>query len=459
MMIPIDPLMKKMKDDGAPKSACISFDQLYNAYQSSPSQYFPWQEVNALSTSDYQENELEQRRRQKVQARKNNLDQLAVIKLNGGLGTSMGCEDPKALIKIDREQNFLDQIIKNQHQMRQDYLETIPLILMNSFYTDKKIKQYLQNNYSSNDINSFQQHRFPRINQATGQPFAYPEFPDKEWNPAGHGNIYIALESSGVLDTLLAEGKEVAFISNIDNLGARIDPIILDYFIENRFDFMLEVAPKIPADKKGGTIIKYNDQFTLLEQAQVHPSHYTEFEDTSIFPIFNTNSLWINLVSLKEKLRNQELKLPVIINPKTVNGTDVIQLETAMGAAISQFNHTGLIYVDRSRFLPVKTTVDLLMIRSDLFYQDAMGHIKLKEAKQHDQLPKIKWSSEYQNINIFNQRFQEIPSLIECDSLTINGAVFFGPNVTLQGHVNLSTDHSEYLENCTVINNDIIRTL
>ena len=62
------------------------------------------------------------------------------------------------------------------------------------------------------------------------------------------------------------------------------------------------------------------------------------------------------------------LDMEIIVNPKTTDeGVRVIQLEIAVGAAMKCFEKCKGIKVPRSRFLPVKKTDDLLLIKSNLY--------------------------------------------------------------------------------------------
>ena len=98
--------------------------------------------------------------------------------------------------------------------------------------------------------------------------------PQCSWYPPGHGDVYLSLKNSGLLDQFRKQGKEVVFISNIDNLGATVDVDILNQLLncENGggpHDFVMEVTDKTRADVKGGTLILYEDKLRLLEIAQV----------------------------------------------------------------------------------------------------------------------------------------------------------------------------------------------
>lgn len=268
---------------------------------------------------------------------------VAVLKLNGGLGTSMGCTGPKSLVEIKPGVTFMDVIL--------DQCQELKLVLMNSYFTDAETKASL-----SVPVDSFEQDRFPRLN-LDGSEFQ-AKTPLNSWNPPGHGNVYSALVSSGMADQLLAEGIDYVFISNVDNLAATVDDRILNYVIEKKLDFLMEVTPKTKADVKGGALIRRDGVRTLLERAQVEANHLKDFEDIHTFSLFNTNSLWVSIRAIKETT----IELPPIFNHKTIEGTEIVQLETAMGAAISCFKKSESIVVPRDRFRPVKTQADLKLI-------------------------------------------------------------------------------------------------
>lgn len=189
-----------------------------------------------------------------------------------------------------------------------------------------------------------------------------------KWYPPGHGDIFDALSNSGLLDKLIDAGKEYIFVSNVDNLGAVVDLSILQSIIDKQAEYVMEVTDKTKADVKGGTIIDYDGQIRLLEVAQVPADHVEDFKSVKKFKIFNTNNIWINLKAIKRVIDNDELNLEIIVNNKvTDSGEAVIQLETAIGAAIKHFKNAAGINVPRSRFLPVKSCSDLLLIKSGLY--------------------------------------------------------------------------------------------
>ena len=304
------------------------------------------------------------------------LKKTVIIKLNGGLGTSMGLSTAKSLLPAKKEVSFLDIIARQVLHLNQKFGIKLPLVLMNSFQTrDESLKTLTKYPGLSADLPpDFLQHQIPKIRQDTYLSAEYPQEPNHEWCPPGHGDIYAALVTSGILEKMLKKGYEYAFVSNSDNLGATLNLDILNWFAVQECPFLMEVANRTVNDRKGGHLAQLSTgRLTLRELAQCPPDERRSFQDIKTFHYFNTNTLWINLKQLWATLYEREyfLDLPLIINRKPVNpsadeSTPVIQLETAMGSAISLFSKAAVIRVPRDRFIPVKTTNDLLVLWSDL---------------------------------------------------------------------------------------------
>jgi UTP--glucose-1-phosphate uridylyltransferase len=365
------------------------------------------------------------------------------LKLNGGLGTSMGLEQAKSLLPVKDGLTFLDIIAR--HALATE----VRLLLMNSFATRADSLAVLEKYPElGGDIPlDFLQHKVPKINQADLSPASWPQEPDLEWCPPGHGDIYNALVTSGMLDILLKAGYEYAFISNADNLGAIIDLAILGYFASQRIPFMMEVTDRTEADSKGGHLAQLpGGQLILREIAQCPEADLGAFQDITRHKYFNTNNLWLHLPRLKERLiaKNYILGLPMIRNAKTVDPRDktaprVYQLETAMGSAIGVFAGAQAIRVPRTRFAPVKKTNDLLVLRSDVFTFDDPLYGVVPHPSRAANLPLVELDPTFYGlIADFEARFPVgSPSLIACERLTIKGDFKFGRNITIKGNVQL----------------------
>ncbi|KAI9463620.1 UDPGP-domain-containing protein [Lactarius psammicola] len=365
------------------------------------------------------------------------LNKLAVLKVNGGLGTSMGMTGAKSALEVKDDMTFLDLTVRQIEHLNTTERVDVPLILMTSFNTHEDtlriIKKYANQQLR---ITTFNQSRYPRIFKETLLPCPKNANDDKKnWYPPGHGDLYNALLHSGVLDQLIAEGKEYLFVSNSDNLGAVVDQRILQHMIDSGAEFIMEVTDKTKADIKGGTIVDYEGSIRLLEVAQVPSEHMEDFKSVRKFKIFNTNNIWINLRALKRVMETEAMDLEIIINPKqTDDGQAVIQLETAAGAAIKHFKGAHGVNVPRSRFLPVKSCSDLLLIKSDI-YSLEHGQLVINPSRMFENTPVIKLGDHFKKIQQFQKRFKKIPTIIELDHLTVTGDVYFGRNVTLRGTV------------------------
>jgi UTP--glucose-1-phosphate uridylyltransferase len=256
------------------------------------------------------------------------------------------------------------------------------------------------------------------------------------WYPPGHGDLYSCLADQGYLDRLIADGREILFVSNVDNLGAVVDLRVLHYMVSEDIPFLMEVSPKTAADTKGGTLYQEKGRIKLLEVANVPPEHIVEFCGQQKFKIFNTNNIWINLVRLKELLEEGPLDLDVIVNRKMVKGQSVLQLETAVGTAFNCFPGAVGLIVPRDRFFAVKRTSDLLYLWSDLF-RLARGSFKRNPERINPDLPRITLHEPFGDLQEFQKRIPVAPSIVGLDSLEIGGAVRFNGAVTLKGTVRL----------------------
>jgi len=369
---------------------------------------------------------------------KNLLDKLVVLKLNGGLGTTMGCTGPKSVIEVRDGLTFLDLIVVQIENLNSKYGSNVPLLLMNSFNTHDDTQKIVEKYKNSNiEIHTFNQSQYPRLVVDDFLPFPSKGQTGRDgWYPPGHGDVFPSLVNSGKLDVLLSQGKEYVFVANSDNLGAVVDLKILNHLIEHKNEYCMEVTPKTLADVKGGTLISYEGRVQLLEIAQVPDEHVSEFKSIEKFKIFNTNNLWVNLKAIKRLVEADALKMEIIPNPKEVDGVKVLQLETAAGAAIRFFDKAIGINVPRSRFLPVKATSDLLLVQSDLYtLQD--GLVIRNQARANPENPSIELGPEFKKVSNFLSRFKSIPSIVELDSLKVAGDVWFGAGVILKGKASI----------------------
>lgn len=438
------PFADKMQSEGLPDIAIANFKNHYQQLLDGFTGFIPESTIRAIDTLP----DADDLNQQHLALGNAALPATVLIKLNGGLGTSMGLDRAKSLINVKQNYSFLDIIV--QHAIHSQ----VHLLLMNSFNTREDTRNVLRNYPALKTTKlalDFLQHKVPKIKQDDLTPAVSTDNRQLEWCPPGHGDIYLALLTSGMLDSLLNASYCYALISNSDNLGATLDTRLLGFMVENEIPFLMEVTDRTEADKKGGHLTRLPDgQFVLRESAQCMDEDRKAFEDIHHHRYFNTNNLWIDLQSLQDTLenRNNILDLPLIRNSKTVDpgdtGSDpVFQLETAMGSAISIFDGAQAIRVPRSRFAPVKTTNDLLLIRSDVF--ELSENYTLVSKLAHSDLPDINLDRDFYGlIDVFEARFPHgAPSLLDCERLHVEGDIVFGDNIIIKGKVQLQNNSGQ----------------
>ena len=388
------------------------------------------------------------------------LDQVVVLKLNGGLGTSMGMTRAKSLLEVKEGLTFLDVIVRQVLWLRECHGARVPLLLMNSFATRDDTLAALER-YPDLAVDGlaldFLQGRVPKLLEDSHDPVEWPADPSLEWAPPGHGDVYTSLASSGMLDELLERGYRYAFLSNSDNLGAVLEPRILDWLASEGLPFVSESTDRTEGDRKGGHLARRRSDggLVLRETAQTPDEDRGAFEDVSRHRYFNCNNIWVDLRALQRKLDEQDgvLGLPMIVNRKTVDPNDssspaVVQLETAMGAAIGVFEGAAALRVPRGRFTPVKTTSDLLVVRSDAYRLGDDWTVSTARERP----PLVSLDPDYFKLmGQFEPRFPAgPPSLVDCDRLEVVGDVTFGRDVVVRGSVHVTgprtIDDGEVLE-------------
>ena len=370
-----------------------------------------------------------------------------VIKLNGGLGTSMGMDRAKSLLEVREQMSFLDVIAKQVLALRTQYDARLPLIFMNSFRTSADCMTALAP-YGDLAVDGlpleFLQNKEPKLRSDDLTPVTWEDDPDLEWCPPGHGDIYTALRGTGLLQKLIDAGYTQVFVSNSDNLGAVPDARVAGWFARSGAPFAIEAVRRTPSDRKGGHFAtrKSDGRIVLRETAQTLDEDKDALADLDRHRFMSTNNLWFDVKVMRDELdrRDGVLGLAMIKNTKTVDPADqsspeVIQIETAMGAAIEVFDGATTIEVGRDRFVPVKTTNDLLVLRSDC-YELSDGFVL---EQQPEAIPYVDLDSKhYKLVSDFDQRFPEgPPSIRRATSLVVHGDWTFGKDVTVVGDVDL----------------------
>ncbi len=387
-----------------------------------------------------------------------------VIKLNGGLGTSMGMDRAKSLLCVRRGLSFLDIIARQVLHLRKEYDAPLPMIFMNSFRTSTDTLDAL-GRYDELPVEGlpleFLQNKEPKLLLKDLTPAAFPKDPDLEWCPPGHGDVYTALRGTGLLDRLIELGYRHVFVSNSDNLGAVPEARVAGWFASSGAPFAIECVRRTPSDRKGGHLArrKTDGRLVLRETAQTLPEDLESLADLDRHRFTSTNNVWFDLAAMKQALdvRQGILGLPLIRNVKHLDPADsstpeVVQIETAMGSAIEVFEGSQLIEVGRDRFVPVKTTNDLLVLRSDVY--DIGADFVLDQVA--DDIPFVDLDGQfYKLVREFDKRFPEgAPSMRKANSLTVEGDWTFGHGVQVIGDVELDATSAQRVPPDAVLTGD-----
>ena len=441
---------EKMQAEGVPDAAIATFEHYYEQLVAGESGMLPdadLEQLEDIPEADDLPDEVDT----------DALDRTVVIKLNGGLGTSMGMEKAKSLLEVKEGHSFLDIIVRQILELRSAHGARLPLVLMDSFATSEDTLAALERHpdIASDLPADFIQNKEPKIRVDDLHPVEWPPDPGLEWCPPGHGDIYTALMTSGTLEQMLDAGYEYAFLSNSDNLGAVLDPQILAWLAAEEIPFLMEVTRKTEADRKGGHPARLKDSGRLIlrETAQTPEEDMDSFRDIDRWTHVNTNNLWVNLRRLAEVLRERDgvLGLPMIVNKKTADPSDdespeVFQLETAMGAALGVIEGARVLSVPRTRFAPVKTTDDLLVLRSDAYVLTDDFHVELSPDREHG-APFVELDPKFfKRLRDFDARFPEgAPSLVGAERFVVEGDVRFGRDVVARGAVEIAQEGSDQL--------------
>jgi len=438
-----------MIDESISQSAISAFESTFNALVSGETGIIS--ESTITPAPDLQDSD-----KITVEPDASLLSSTVVLKLNGGLGTGMGLDKAKSLLKVKGDDTFLDLTAKQVTKMREEYGSKVKFMLMNSFSTSEDTLSFLKKKYpdlAGEDGLELLQNKVPKIDATTFEPATCASNPENEWCPPGHGDLYAALVGSGKLEALIKDGFKYMFVSNSDNLGATLDLSILTHFAQSEAPFMMECCVRTENDKKGGHLaVRNSDKHLILrESAMCADEDEDAFQDITKHRFFNTNNLWIQLERLQEIVDKSGgfIPLPMIMNKKTVDPKDdssqaVLQLETAMGAAIECFDGATAISVPRTRFAPVKKCNDLLLLRSDAYIiSDDFRMVLNPECGGSAPILNLD-SKKYKLVGKLEEATKDgIPSLVNCKRLTIKGLVKMSSKVSFVGEVKIVNESNE----------------
>lgn len=295
--------------------------------------------------------------------------QLGVVVLNGDMATRFGGVVKGVVPVLSKERSFLALAVEDALTAGKAAGGTVPVFLMNSFATDEATRAHFAEHRdfgaAAAQLAHFTQFIALRMTPK-GDLFLLGDGEPSPYGP-GHGDFPAAFRRSGLLQRFLDQGGRWLLVRNVDNLGARIDPLILGHHIRSKCQATCELAPKWPEDV-GGSPFSYLGRTQLIEQLR-----YPEGFDPSIVDVFNTNTFTFDAQAL-----DRDFDLGWYFVEKTVDGRKAVQIEHLIGELTAHLP-TNFLQVRRSgrhtRFLPVKTPEDLQAARDEIveMYDGAPG--------------------------------------------------------------------------------------
>lgn len=272
--------------------------------------------------------------------------EVAQVVLAGGMATRFGGV-VKAVVPAVDGQTFLEAKLGRTRELETVVGARIPVGLMTSFATDEVVRAFVAERGLGEPL-VFHQFVSLRL-EPTGELFRDSAGRASPYAP-GHGDLFQALRRSGVLDSLRERGVRLVQVSNVDNLGARVDPALVGMHVLAGRPLTVEVARK--AGDVGGAPVRVDGKLQLLEG----PRFPLDF-DQSLTPVFNTNTALIDLDAL-----DREYDLTWLYVEKTADGRPAVQLERVYHE-VTRFLETTYLEVPRAgprgRFFPIKTPEDL----------------------------------------------------------------------------------------------------
>ncbi|AJU21563.1 BMC_2a_G0021520.mRNA.1.CDS.1 [Saccharomyces cerevisiae] len=372
------------------------------------------------------------------------LSKLAILKLTGKANPIIGKESP--LFEVKNGMPSLDVIVRQTQNLNVRYNSDVPLIFMTSLETESQVSNFLEEHYSSSKVRwkTVVQSSFPQIDKDRLLPIDLQinSHENDFWYPCGTGNLTDTLYFSGELDKLIAQGKEILFVSNVDNLGATGDLNILNFIINEKIEYLVEVVERTANDSNTGVLATYKGKLRSVYY------NCLSNESASTCRIVNTNNIWIDLKKLKELIESNSLNLPIHSSESKIahknEEIECLQFKTQLVDCIAFFPNSRVLKVSRDRFLPLRTCRDLFLLKSTLYDLDSNGTFNLYPLK-FGLLPSIDLGDEFATYETFNIGVPDIPNILELDHLTVMGNVFFGRNITLKGTVIIICDENDVI--------------
>ncbi len=281
----------------------------------------------------------------------------AVVVLNGGMATRFGGV-VKGVVEVFDGKSFIALKAADARGAAETFGRSVPLVLMNSFATADATARHLMDHDNFGlplqDVLSFEQSISIRLNP-DGSLFIGDDG-RPSYHAPGHGDFFTAIRSSGVLGELMQRGIDYLLFSNVDNLGATVDPTILGHHVLSHRPMSVEVTEKrrtaSGAWDKGGAPARVDGAPQLVEGFRF-PHDFPQ----EVLPDFSTNNMVFTARAI-----DCEIPLERHVVKKEVDGRPALQLES-IACEASTILPMSVLRVPREgpcgRFFPVKEPIDL----------------------------------------------------------------------------------------------------
>ena len=281
---------------------------------------------------------------------------VGIVTLAGGMATRFGGV-VKASVEAVDGQSFLALKLRDVARLAERVGGRIPAYLMTSFATDAEVTHLgAQMSTERVPVESFPQFISLRLTP-DGGVFRDDDGSVSPYAP-GHGDLPFALARRGVLSRFRRAGGELLFMSNVDNLGATLDPAIIGLHLEAGVAVTAEVVAKLPGDK-GGAPARVDGDLQIVEAFR-----FPDDFDQDTIAVFNTNTFVLSAEALE-----RDFPLTWFAVRKKVDGRDAVQFERLVGQ-LTAFLPSAFVKVERGgadgRFQPAKDPDELAQRRPEI---------------------------------------------------------------------------------------------